>query len=230
MSKSFDRLQSVLKLEAQQGFKNKAVVGGIRQFVSFWVEQARSEAIDEADAAFIEQTAQALTDYAQTSGNGRRMLVTRLIDKLDERKSKLAVQPAPPMPVPSPPKPVSPAEPDVATEQLNQMEEAINEQIDAQVTASSAETVPEPPPPPVPVDETPAEVPAKPTPPQPPAPPKQDTPKSEADEPDPAGLNQSILKIKGVGPKMAELFEKLNVRTIEELLHLYPAVMTITPQ
>ncbi|MFT7584984.1 MAG: ATP-dependent DNA helicase RecG, partial [Cellvibrionaceae bacterium] len=90
MSKPFDRLQSVLKLEAQQGYKNKAVVGGIRQFVSFWVEQARELAIDEADSAFIEQTAQALTDYAQTPGNGRKMLVDRLIDKLSERKARIS--------------------------------------------------------------------------------------------------------------------------------------------
>ncbi|MCB0037409.1 MAG: hypothetical protein KDE51_25430, partial [Anaerolineales bacterium] len=64
MSRSFKRLTSVLKLEAQQGYKNKAVVGGIRQFVTFWVSKARDEAADEADLAFVEQTAELLMGYA----------------------------------------------------------------------------------------------------------------------------------------------------------------------
>ena len=41
MSRAFERLERVLDLEVQQGYQNKAVVGGIRQFALFWVEQAR---------------------------------------------------------------------------------------------------------------------------------------------------------------------------------------------
>ena len=55
MSKAFKRLKRVLKLEADQGYQNKAVVGGIRQFSAFWVGQARDEAVDEADRVLIEQ-------------------------------------------------------------------------------------------------------------------------------------------------------------------------------
>jgi hypothetical protein len=50
MSRSFNRLQRVLELEAKQGYKNTAVVGGIRQFATFWVGQARAEAAS-AEAA-----------------------------------------------------------------------------------------------------------------------------------------------------------------------------------
>ena len=49
MKKALKRLQRVLDLEASQGYKNKAVVGGIRQFATFWVGQARDEAVDEMD-------------------------------------------------------------------------------------------------------------------------------------------------------------------------------------
>ena len=49
MTRSFNRLKRVLDLEAQQGYQNKAVVGGIRQFAVFWVEQARADAADEHD-------------------------------------------------------------------------------------------------------------------------------------------------------------------------------------
>ena len=41
-------------------------------------------------------------------------------------------------------------------------------------------------------------------------------------EPDPAGLAQSVEKIKGVGPKLAVLLEKLGANTIDDLLHIYP--------
>jgi len=185
MSKPFDRLQSVLKLEAQQGFKNKAVVGGIRQFASFWVEQARELAIDEADSAFIEQAAQALTDYGQTSGNGRKMLVARLIDKLDERKAKVAA---------SQPKPPQQSKPSLPPEAAPKQK---------------------PPPPPekkaAPKQNRPVEK-------------KQPESKMPVKEtaPDPVGLAQSVETIKGVGPKIAILLDKLGVQTIQDLLHVYP--------
>ncbi|MEM8859086.1 MAG: ATP-dependent DNA helicase RecG [Chloroflexota bacterium] len=213
MSKPFDRLQSVLKLEAQQGYKNKAVVGGIRQFVSFWVEQAREEAIDEADAAFIEQTAQALTEYAQTSGNGRRMLITRLIDKLDERKSKLSDASAPPATE------AQESTNDAAAAHLESVEQAINQQIDSQTSDISNQGSQQSEPVSLePIAESQVKEPVK----SQASKAKIQNPNREIHKPNSAGLNQSILKIKGVGPKMIELFEKLNVHTIEDLLHLYP--------
>ena len=131
MSKPFDRLQSVLKLEAQQGYKNKAVVGGIRQFVSFWVEQARAVAIDEADNAFIEQTADALTEYGQMSGNSRKMLVDRLIDKLGERKLRVvddAAKSSSQSPAQSSPPAASPPQTELS-QHLDFVEASINEEI-----------------------------------------------------------------------------------------------------
>ncbi len=84
---SFTRLAGVLQLEAQQGYKNKAVVGGIRQFVTFWVEKAREEAIDEADLAFVEQTADLLSNYGNLPGTeARGNAVGRLLEKLAERE------------------------------------------------------------------------------------------------------------------------------------------------
>ena len=37
MDRSLKRLERVLELEKLQGYQNKAVVGGIRQFAVFWV-------------------------------------------------------------------------------------------------------------------------------------------------------------------------------------------------
>ncbi len=51
MDRALKRLERVLELEKQQGYQNKAVVGGIRQFAVFWVSQANEEAADEGDLA-----------------------------------------------------------------------------------------------------------------------------------------------------------------------------------
>ena len=90
MSKSFKRLASVLNLEVQQGYQNKAVVGGIRQFISFWISQAEEEAVDEVDRAFIAQTADALSEYATLPGKmARSNLVQRILEKLADRDERI---------------------------------------------------------------------------------------------------------------------------------------------
>ena len=75
MSRAFKRLERVLRLEKEQGYQNKAVVGGIRQFVTFWVDQARDEAESETDKALVEQAADALVDYSRLPGLEARATV-----------------------------------------------------------------------------------------------------------------------------------------------------------
>lgn len=108
MQRSFKRLERVLALEAKQGYQNKAVVGGIRQFALYWVEQARGEAVDEADRAFVEQTAQVLADYGRLPGpDARRKSIEQLRQKLAGRAARVEKSPEPaaesaPSPPPKP--------------------------------------------------------------------------------------------------------------------------------
>ena len=91
MVKAFKQLERVLKLEAEQGYENKAVVGGIRQFVNFWITKARSEAVDEIDRALVEQVAEVLQDYARLSRvEARAEAVDTLQEKLQKRKERVA--------------------------------------------------------------------------------------------------------------------------------------------
>ena len=97
MARAFSRLERVLDLEAQQGYQNKAVVGGIRQFAVFWVEQAREEAVDEADKAFVEQTSEVLMDYGRLPGTeARQKAVESLKAGLKKRKERLGDKALPP--------------------------------------------------------------------------------------------------------------------------------------
>ena len=89
MSQLFTRLRRVLELEAQQGYQNEAVVGGIRQFAIYWVGQAREQVRDEADRALVEQVAEVLMDYARLSGvEARKQAIDALLTGLDRRESR----------------------------------------------------------------------------------------------------------------------------------------------
>ncbi len=220
MSKSFKRLQSVLELESAQGYKNKAVVGGIRQFINFWVSQAREEAVDEADAAFVEQTAELLVTYGTLSGSGaRERTIERLLERLawrEERVGKLrAAQTASvakqDRPEPSTPPPVKPA---------------------TSTTPTAAVPPPVEPAPPSVEEKRPKKKDKKPK-------PKQtkdgQTRRTESAETrqnipnykrgvqaDPDGLQQSTMVVRGVGPRMAETLSKLGADTVLDLLRMYP--------
>lgn len=110
MKRSFKRLERVLELEKNQGFQNKAVVGGIRQFATYWVDKAREEAIDEIDRALVEQVAEVLHEYGRMPGHSaREKAVQSILDGLARREKRLAGQlppPPPPKSIPPPQKPV----------------------------------------------------------------------------------------------------------------------------
>ncbi len=87
MGQAFNSLERVIDLESKQGFQDKAVVGGIRQFAAFWVSQAREEAKDEADLALIEQVAETLAEYSRLPGTeARAASIDMLQSKLKMRQ------------------------------------------------------------------------------------------------------------------------------------------------
>lgn len=89
MRKVLNRLQRVLDLEASQGYKNKAVVGGIRQFATFWVSQARDAAQSEPDKALVEQVAEVLTEYGRLPGTeARAKAIEQLKNKVQQRQTQ----------------------------------------------------------------------------------------------------------------------------------------------
>ena len=177
------RLERVLELEAQQGYQDKAVVGGIRQFVVYWVEQAREDAVDEADRALVEQVAEALVDYGRLPGSeARAQVINSLMEGLERRRLRLGNG--------------------VSYRQKRSAREkpAVAKRPPKKPPAVPQSVVKSKPPAEKPVQvEPPAEI-----------------------EPDPLGLAQSVLSIKGVGPKIGEKLQRLGVTTILDLLYLFP--------
>jgi len=201
----------VLELEKQQGYQNKAVVGGIRQFAVFWISQAQEEATSEADLALAEQISQVLMDYNQLPGTqARAKAIESLFQNLERRKARKPVaetpSAAPPIERPkakprdenvpakaaapaSTPVPIAPAEKEEAP--------AKEEDSEADFEEESLEEAQ-------------------------PGPEEEHEPDIPHVAPDPKGLDKPVTTIKGIGEKIAEKLNRLGARTILDLLYLFP--------
>ena len=202
MSRSFKRLKQVLSLESKQGYQNKAVVGGIQQFANFWVGQAREEAIDEIDKALVEQIADVLAEYGRLPGpEAREKALNSLFDNLDKREERLGPLAAPKPTKKAPPKPARTKTKEAPAKQRDRVDKR------AQYQPKVREEDQAPPPK------------------KPKRPSKWDMPPrigTEPADPDPEALSQSVTAIKGVGPKLAQLLEKLGATSIWDLLYIFP--------
>ena len=215
MERALKRLERVLELEKQQGYLNKAVVGGIGQFVVYWVTQAQEEAEDEADLALAEQVSQVLMDYSRLSGGeARARAIDTLLANIERRRQRHAVGPqssAPQAPVLQPPVPQPPVPQPLAPPPSRRDEPAPR----PQPTPSTLQVETE-----LDIEDEEDEEPAL----------EEETWEPESDEEpdqppvaaDPVGLSRPITSLKGVGPKIAEKLNKLDVTTIWELLYLFP--------
>ncbi|MCP4422355.1 MAG: ATP-dependent DNA helicase RecG [Chloroflexi bacterium] len=209
MKKALKRLQRVLDLEASQGHKNKAVVGGIRQFAMFWVEQAREEAKSEQDKVLVEQTAEVLMDYGRLPGTeARAKAITQLQDKVKQRQAQ---EPSPPSKAAPTHKPTQKAQktavstPPHKKERPSKREQPSRKERHSKPEAKVQKQAPPPPPPkrkPSKWDRQPAS--------------------QQPVEPDPEGLAQSVTAVHGIGPKLAEQLAKLGASTIAEMLYIFP--------
>lgn len=199
MERALKRLERVLELEKQQGYQNKAVVGGIRQFAVYWVSQANEVATDEADLALVEQVSQVLVDYNRLPGTEARAgAIDTLFQSIQRRRERKPAESGAPAreqrpshaPAQKPARktaPSPPAKPRAAKKTPD------TEEIEAGV----------------PDDELAV------------AEPEIDYDRPAA-EPDPQGLSQPVTTLKGVGTKIAEKLTRLGAETIWQLLYLFP--------
>lgn len=81
MQKLFDKLAKILKLEADRGYTNSAVIGGIDSFLTFWHQEVR--AIGKRDDLFVvDEIVTKLRRYDQLDTADRRQLVATVLEKL----------------------------------------------------------------------------------------------------------------------------------------------------
>ena len=195
---SFGKLSKILKLEIEGGFRDKAVIGGLGKFADFW----EKEAVRDAPAGQVTQIAALLRGYGTLPDRPARVqAIERIKTAMSTPASAPTVetQPAPPPP------PVESPTPEVKREPVA------------------------PPPVPPPADTRPPVEPAQP--PQPVEPPPARprvmpgvptiAPRATA-QAERMGLDAPITVMSGISTGYAEKFAKLGVKTIRDLLYLFP--------
>ncbi len=205
------RLLKILALEKKQGYRNKAVIGGLDKFVSRWETDARAE-LGNVEA--ISQIVALLLGYAVIEEPSAR---ERIIEEVERRIRDLSSGPAP-ADAPAPPPTPAPAPPSVTVEAA------------PRPGPSAAEEKPRPreafgPAPSKPVSVPPGEPPSAPPSGEPPVP-EPEAMARPARAPRPTapgtGLDAPVTRLPGVGPGFAQKLNKLGVRTVRDLLYLLP--------
>lgn len=89
MTSAFEKLTKVLKLEQEQEYRNRAVIGGLDKFASFWREEARQEAKDPERARLVEEVVTLLQRYPTVEGRGAREgIIKEILNKLNQRPER----------------------------------------------------------------------------------------------------------------------------------------------
>ncbi|WP_448591477.1 ATP-dependent DNA helicase RecG [Thermoflexus hugenholtzii] len=195
MASPFQQLQKILKHEAQDGYRNRIVIGGMGRFADHWYRQARAalQGEDPELLLALEAIYADLRRYEAADPEERRRLIEALEARIQEAlqwerhlRSGRSAAPTPPEPVgrpqPSPPSP-RPAAP------------------------------PEPPALRKPEAEPPEKPRARPAPPVSPR---------RAAQVESLGLEAPVHVIHGLGRERAQRLGRLGVQTIRDLLYLLP--------
>lgn len=204
MKPSLQKLQKIFKLEAERGYDNHAVVGGLERMLDMWSPEARNEGVSEEIIQYIEMR---FHDYGRLSEKSRSETLLGIwkriqrgemgigdetdLEKTDETKQ--IVQPATVSDHPvsetqieskAPPLPVEP--------------ERVSETVKSPPTATSK---------PGPI-------------PQPSTIVKRRQEKKTAF--DLAALNAPIIVLQGIGPRIAENLNRLGLNTLRDMLYFFP--------
>ncbi len=115
MHAAFEKLKKILILERQQGYRNKAVIGGLEAFARAWRDEAKAVASEEAQVRLASSVASRLSGYARADENQRENVVKEILSELplgadirpdvDRGTNAPAVVPPPRKPSPSKPAP-----------------------------------------------------------------------------------------------------------------------------
>lgn len=115
MTSAIEKLDRILRLEQEQSFRDKAVIGGLARYADAWRDQATSESLGEN---WVEEIAEQLQNYSRlTSEVERQTSLRALQESLDSARTSgkttesEAGPSAPPEPMPQqPPRRDEPAE------------------------------------------------------------------------------------------------------------------------
>lgn len=100
MYPSLEKLQKYVRLEAKNGYNNKAVIGGLASMLQTWEAEARNDGVAEA---VIEAVTSRLRDYKRLSPESRKMTLFGIGNRIKREYPELGEEkPLPARPEPEP--------------------------------------------------------------------------------------------------------------------------------
>jgi len=84
MPAAFEKLSKILKLEQSQGYRNRAVIGGLENLAEIWQEEAQAEIEGETQVEQVDYVVDLLTHYAKADQSRRAQMVGDILDQLEQ--------------------------------------------------------------------------------------------------------------------------------------------------
>jgi ATP-dependent DNA helicase RecG len=214
MKPSIEKLYKFLKLEVEQGFNDRAVVGGLRNMLDSWEAEARAE---EMPNLVIQAVTARLRDYHQLTPGSREETLQGLWKRLNRSMKDEGLPVLFPGEAPRPKKSAAPQKQSQAQQkppvaQAKQKSEPV-----AKSEPVKKKSTPKPK----------SKSDARPAPKEKPKPKKAPVPLSFSAVPpvpenEQAALNAPLTVLDGVGPKTAEAFSSLGINSLGDALYYFP--------
>ena len=211
MKPSLQKLQRVFKLEADRGYDNRAVVGGIDRMLEHWTPEARHEGVPEDLIAYIESR---FRDYNRLSEKSRAEALQGMWRRIQRsEESDLSSQPVE-IEDHKEALPVSPPEPEPAGAPEITSDEAPPEATDSTIQAEAAPSIIAAPPEKAQTTEQAAHA----------AVIERFERKQREIQPtvEPAALNAPVTVLQGIGPRIAQNLSRLGLHTLRDMLYHFP--------
>lgn len=239
MNASIEKLTKFLKLEAERGHDNRAVMGGLEHMLEPWEDEARKNSVPNP---IIEVVVARLRDYQQLSPGSRKEALQGLWHRLSEAFPEIESAPdtadSPPAKSPESSADQMARKSDEVVALKSEPAEGEAESIKAEdepqkaePQAAQAETKPKPRASSVRVEQGEkvtevAQVERKPAKPEPHAvsakEKRDEKPEGLAEQEPPASLVAPLTTVPGIGPKSAKTLKKLDLATLGDLLWHLP--------
>ncbi|MBN1147875.1 MAG: ATP-dependent DNA helicase RecG [Anaerolineales bacterium] len=172
MKPSLEKLQKIFKLEAERGYDNHAVLGGLERLLAHWEAEARSQGVpDELIQAVITR----IRDYARLTEKSRQEMLEGLLRRIQRGETGV-------------PDETSEGEQEIPADTAKRPDEKPQPREAPLAAKPAIERAQSPQPP----------------------------------EGEPAALNALITVVKGIGPRHAQTLERLNLRTLRDMLYCFP--------
>ena len=198
MKPSLQKLYKFIKLEAERGYDNRAIVGGLERVLDWWTAEARLEGVSEE---LIQMISSRLHDYPRLSEYSRYEFLEGMWKRVQGETNAPVLNLIPP----KPPQKLTEKESESLTadaaQDLGQDEDAEGAEPD-EIMVLSQTAAPEP----SPQAEKPAEPLAH--------PPARLGP--------PPALDAPVTVLTGVGPKNAAILGRLGLNTLYDMLYNFP--------